>query len=73
VLELCAPGGRETEVVTGDRETARGHEVGQEVMCVSVEGQVSAVGSTAPLVKWGIRNLSSKLSSGWPKAHVCFF
>ena len=50
VLELCAPGSRKAEVMPSDRETARRHEVGQEVMCVSVrKGKASAVGSTAPL------------------------
>ena len=54
-LELCAPGGREAEVIPSHRETARGHEVGQEVMCVSARGEVSAVARriNGSVVKWG--------------------
>jgi len=51
-LELCAPGSRKAEVIPGDRETVRGHEAGQQVMCVSVRARVSRR-INGSVVKWG--------------------
>jgi len=40
-LELCAPGSRKAEVIPSHRETARRHEVSQEVRGLSVGAGVS--------------------------------
>ena len=54
-LELCAPGGREAEVIPSHREPARRHEVGQQVMCVSARGRPAGVSRriNGSVVKWG--------------------
>lgn len=77
---FCAPGGGEAEVLPRHCETARGHEVGQAVMCVSVCVNVGVsclcpINYPCQMGKFRDANpyLSSKPSSGWSKVRVRFF